>query len=148
MDWSEGVPLMAGNKSLGIYQPSPETTGFWQAVERDELVLKFCEGCEKFLHPRRILCPDCAKSGLEWKRACGRGAVYSFSDVHHNTGVFKNATPYTVGIIELEEGVYLFSRIIPADGRPVGINDRVSVAFRVVEEGDKLPVFVVGDAAP
>ena len=32
IDWSQGVPLMAGPYFLGLYQPSPETKDFWDGV--------------------------------------------------------------------------------------------------------------------
>jgi uncharacterized OB-fold protein len=143
MDWSRGVVLRAGDKSLGLYQPSPETTGYWQGVERRELLLKVCLDCKTLHHPRRIVCSACASTNLSWKRSSGEGVVYTFSEIHRTAGVFGASVPYVVGIVKLKEGVYLFSRIIPAAQRKVAIDVPVSVDFRVLEEGYLLPVFVV-----
>ena len=143
MDWSRGVVLRAGDKSLGLYQPSPETTGYWQGVDRHELLLKECRDCAALHHPRRIVCSECQSTNLAWKRASGEGVVYTFSEVHRTAGAFGVSVPYVVGIVRLAEGVHLFSRIIPTATRKVAIDVPDSVDFRELEEGYLLPVFVV-----
>jgi uncharacterized OB-fold protein len=143
IDWSQGVPLMAGPYFLGLYQPSPETKDFWDGVARRELRLKWCAPCARVHHPKRIVCTFCGNTELASKRAAGRGTVYSFSEVHRAAvAAFASATPYTVGVVKLDEGVHLFTRFIPSAG-PIAIDDPVQVDFRVLEMGQLLPVFVV-----
>jgi uncharacterized protein len=143
IDWSSGVPLMAGPYFLGLYQPSPETKDFWDGVAQRELRLKWCPHCERTHHPKRIVCTFCGNTELASKRAAGRGTVYSFSEVHRAAvAAFAVATPYTVGVVKLQEGVHLFTRLIPSGG-PIAIDDPVEVDFRVLEMGQLLPVFVV-----
>jgi uncharacterized protein len=145
LDWSKGVPLMAGPYFLGLYQPSPETKDYWDGVAQRELRLKWCDVCRRAHHPKRIVCTDCGNTNLGSKTASGRGTVYSFSEVHRAAiEAFAKATPYTVGVVKLEEGVHLFTRIIP--DTPVAIDAPVTVDFRVLEMGQLLPVFVVGGA--
>ncbi len=144
LDWSQGLPLTAGDYFIGIYQPSPETIGYWEGVKRRELMLKWCPRCAKAFHPKRIVCTDCGTTELTWKQASGRGKVYSFSEVHHAPSeAFAKSVPYAVGLVALEEGVHLFARLIP-EGGPVAIDAPVRVDFRVLELGHLLPVFVVG----
>jgi uncharacterized OB-fold protein len=142
IDWSRGVPLMAGPYFLGLYQPSPETKDYWDGVGRGELRLKWCELCQKAHHPKRIVCTFCGNTELSSKRASGRGTVYSFSEVHRAAlDAFAKATPYTVGVVRLEEGVHLLTRLFSTI--PIAIGAPVTVAFRVLELGQLLPVFVV-----
>jgi uncharacterized OB-fold protein len=144
IDWSRGLPLTAGGYFLGIYQPSPETAGYWEGVGRRELMLKWCLHCSIAFHPKRIVCTACGATDLGWRRASGRGEVYSFSEVRHAPSeIFAASVPYTVGLVALEEGVHLFSRLIP-DHAPVAIGAPVRVDFRVLEMGQMLPVFLVG----
>ena len=145
MDWSQGQPLRVGDMFLGLYQPSPETTGFWDGVKRHELLLKVCNSCGKLHHPRRILCSGCGLSGLGWKRASGKGKVYAFSEIHRSAGVFSKSTPYVVGIAELEEGIHLFSRFIAKNNADVQIDRPVVVDFQVLEQGYLLPVFKLAE---
>ncbi|MGG5820695.1 Zn-ribbon domain-containing OB-fold protein [Falsiroseomonas sp. HW251] len=140
-DWSRGLELKAGEWFLGLYQPSPETVGYWDGVKAHELRLKHCAACDRALHPKRIVCTDCGSDALAWKRASGRGEVYSFSEVHRAPSpAFAGSVPYTVGIVKLEEGVFLFSRL---QGGPVAIGAKAEVGFRVLELGNLMPVFTV-----
>lgn len=144
VDWSEGLRLMAGEHFIGLYQPSPETAGYWAAVKRRELALKWCPHCTKPFHPKRIVCTDCGASDLEWKAVSGRGKVYSFSEVHRAPHpAFAGSTPYTVGLVALDEGVHILTRFI-ADPGPIVIDAPARVDFRVLELGQLMPVFLVG----
>jgi uncharacterized OB-fold protein len=141
-EWARGLPLKAGDFFLGIYQPSPETVGFWEGVRRRELLLKWCPACRKCFHPKRIVCTDCGMGQLEWRASEGAGEVYSCSEVHRAAHpAFAAAVPYTVGIVRLAETVYLFSRLI-AERVPVRIGVAARLDFRVLETGHLLPVFL------
>ena len=144
VDWSVGLQLTAGPYFIGLYQPSPETRGFWEGVQRGELLLKWCAHCQVAYHPKRIVCTQCGDNGLRWKKSSGRGKVFSFSEIHHVADpIFKSSLPYTVGLVRLEEGVHLMSRLIPEPG-PIGIDASAFVDFRVLESGQLLPVFLIG----
>jgi len=143
-NWAEGLKVTAGDMFLGLYQPSPETAGFWEGVSRQELLFKWCGACSRHYHPRRIVCPQCASTELTWKQASGRGKVYSFSDVHRApTKAFSRGAPYTVGLIETAEGVHYFCRIVAEDGGRIAVDALATLDFRVLENGQRLPVFVV-----
>lgn len=144
IDWSKGVPLTAGGFFMGLYQPSPETVGFWDGVARDELHIKRCRACDRLWHPKRIVCTHCGSSDLGWHRADGGGEVYSFSEVHRApTPAFAGSVPYALGLVKLSEGVHLFTRFFAEPGA-LRIGAAARVDFRVLELGQKMPVFKVG----
>lgn len=151
-NWSEGAAVHAGDRFLGLYEPSPETDGYWRGVQREELLLKYCEKCPQFLHPRRIGCPDCRNLALTWRRAEGTAEIYSYSNVHRAPTVdLQGSTPYTVGLVRLSEGVHLFSRLYASDAwAPFDDTDYIGkqafVAFKALEDGEVLPVFVVTES--
>jgi hypothetical protein len=133
---------MAGPILIGWTETSPETAGFWDGVARQELLIKQCGSCGRHLHPRRILCPNCRSDDLQWLRSAGRGTIYSYSAVYRApTREFE--VPYTNGLIELDEGVFMFGRIVGmADGEECSIGDRVKVEFGTVKPGgDRLPIY-------
>jgi uncharacterized OB-fold protein len=143
-NWTEGLPVRIGNFSLGRAEGSPETAGYWEGVDQDELRLKHCPECGQFLHPRRIVCSNCAGTALEWRRVEGDGEVYTFSELHRAPlAELNDAVPYHVGMVQLKEGVCLFARLFPQPNAPVQIGAPVKVDFRHLEAGGKLPVFVV-----
>jgi len=144
-DWSGGKKVMVGDLFLGLYQPSPETTGFWEGVKRRELLFKRCE-CGLYHHPRRMLCSNCTSENLTMVKAKGVGKVYSFSEIYRApTPEYAQTVPYTVGLIETPEGVYFFCRIDNGREKPITIGDNVKLDFRVLESGYFLPVFITHD---
>ena len=144
IDWSKGVPLTAGSYFMGLYQPSPETVGFWEGVAADELRIKHCRDCDRLWHPKRIVCTHCGSSDLGWRKAQGRGEVYSFSVVRRApTPAFAASVPYGLGLVRLAEGVHLFTRF-SAEPDALKIGAAATVEFKVLELGQKMPVFRVG----
>ncbi len=142
-DWTNGLQVRIGDHARGMAEGSPETTGYWDGVDADELRLKHCTECGRFLHPRRIMCSGCGLTNLEWKRVEGRGEVYTFSELHRATfPELTGSVPYFLGMVRLDEGVHLFARLFPAEGSSIQIGDRMRVDFRDLEVGGKFPVFV------
>ncbi len=142
-DWANGFPLTAGPRTLGVSEAAPETLGFWEGVGRDELLLKWCGACKVHLYPRRIVCPHCGTDDLGWKQVSGQGQVYSFSEIHRAPAKDMEASvPYTVGIVQLAENVHLFGRLYAAAGAEMRVAAPVRMEFRVLERGEKLPVWI------
>lgn len=141
-DWSKGIPLMAGPFMLGLYEPSPETAGFWDGLREQKLMIKRCAQCGKHHHPRRIFCTSCNSDKLDWVEAKGRGKVYSYSTVHRAPRPeFDAEVPYNVGLVELDEGIYFFTRILPPAGGEVTIGAPVALEFRDVGPSGRLTTF-------
>jgi uncharacterized OB-fold protein len=144
VDWSVGVPLMAGPFQIGLYEPSPETVGYWEGIKAEKLMIKRCLSCNRHQHPRRLFCSLCDSDRFEWVEASGTGTVYSFSTVHRAPRPeFDAEVPYTVGILELPEGIYLFSRILPPPGGEVKIGARARLRFQKTGPSGKLPAFQI-----
>jgi len=144
MDWEHGTPMMVGPWMLGLADPSPETLEYWRAVADDRFVIKQCGGCSKHHHPRRMFCYDCGSDDMRWVPASGNGEIYTYSVVHRApTEAFQAETPYTVGILQLDEGVFFFSRFLTRDGGKVAIGAKAHVEFEEVSTYGKMPVFYV-----
>jgi len=144
INWSEGFQVQAGHMKFGRTEASPETQDYWDGVMRNELMLKRCLGCRRFLHPRRMACPDCYFSGVESARSAGQGNVYSFSTVYRppDRDAVQQESSYCVGIVHLSEDVYLFTRFISKSGTEPRIGDAATLDFAVLG-GQKVPVFHV-----
>jgi uncharacterized OB-fold protein len=77
---------------------------FYRRLDRGELATTFCVACDEFGFPPRTRCPLCS-SATEWRRLCGRGSVYAFTQ---QTRALRFTAPDVIGIAELEEGVRVF----------------------------------------
>lgn len=145
MDWEHGTPMMVGPWMVGLADPSPETLEYWKGVTENRLLIKQCGGCGKHHHPRRMFCYACTSDDMKWVESAGTGEIYTYSVVHRApTEAFQAETPYTVGILQLAEGVFFFSRFYTRDGGgEVKIGAPVEVEYEDVATFGKMPVFYV-----
>jgi uncharacterized OB-fold protein len=90
------------------------------------------------------VCADCGSSSSSWQPVSGRGVVYAFVVIHHNTTPgFDARTPYVVAWIELPEqgGLRLLSDVVGADPGEVEIGSAVEVVFDAVNADLTVPRF-------
>jgi hypothetical protein len=85
------------------------------------------------------MCPECRRKGqLENIKFSGKGKIHTYSTIHTPTEEFKALSPYTVAIIELEEGAKITSQIVDCQKNDIQIGDDVELVFRKIkEEGDE-----------
>lgn len=79
----------------------PDSTGFFEAATRGELVVRFCRSCAEVIHLPRAYCHACGNWDTEFRPVEGRGRLYSWTVVRHaDHPAFP--VPYTVVLVELE----------------------------------------------
>ena len=107
-----------------------ESRAYWEGAGRGELVLQRCRACGVVQHRPRGFCVSCMEDQLEHFVASGRGEVYTYSIVHQNQmPKFRNALPYVVAYVELEEGPQLLTNIVGCDPDTISIGMPVCVDF-------------------
>ena len=112
-----------------------ESRAYWEGAGRGELVLQRCRDCHVVQHRPRGLCVSCLSSGIEHFVATGRGEVYTYSIVRQNQmPTFRNALPYVVAYVQLEEGPQILSNIVGCDPEAVSIGMPVRVDFVPTED--------------
>lgn len=121
--------------------PTVESEPFWKGCNEGELRLQRCAAGHLFYHPRQS-CPVCGSRDLSWERMSGRGKIYSFSHVNvsFQGSQWESQLPYTVILVDLEEGPRMVSRLVGPDRDQVRVSDSVALNF-VEFEGQKLPFF-------
>jgi uncharacterized OB-fold protein len=84
---------------------------------------------------------------LEWRRASGQGEVYSYTIVrlpvqtYKNPLYFKNEIPYAVGLIELDEKVRMYARVVHCPIDKIEIGMKVEVTFLKLNSQINFPAF-------
>jgi uncharacterized OB-fold protein len=107
-----------------------ESRAYWEGAGRGELVLQRCGDCRVVQHRPRGLCVSCLSENIEHFVASGRGEVYTYSVVHQNQqSDFRQALPYIVAYVQLEEGPQLLTNIVDCDPGTVSIGMPVRVDF-------------------
>jgi len=113
---------------------------FWEGVDAGELRIQRCTKCQRRRHPSTPCCPNCNSFDWDWVVASGHGTVYSFVVFHHPVLPAFEA-PYTVAVVELEEGQRIVSQVvgIPPDEVSIGLD--VEAHFVAVDSELTLPLF-------
>jgi uncharacterized protein len=134
---------MSDHDVLARLMPQTEDSApFWRACNEGRFLLRHCQRCDHtFYYPRR-LCPACGGDALDWRDASGRGRVFSFSEVHvpFMGDAWASQVPYTVVVVDLDEGPRMLSRLVGDDRADVAIGDALELCF-VEADAQQLPFF-------
>ena len=114
--------------------PNLETQQFWDATEREQLLLPRCTACEVVIWYPREHCPACGSKDIEWFAASGRGTVYSFTITRRMPGRWGKAAPFVLAYVELDEGPRIMTNIVDCDPETVAVDQPVEVVFHPTEE--------------
>lgn len=104
------------------------------------IALEHCPACDRTRALPRGFCPGCG-GDVEIRAASGRGRVWSSTEVTRAPDeAFRALVPYTIALIDLEEGCRLMAHLDPGPGGPPAIGDAVTGAIET-RAGRPLPVF-------
>ena len=121
---------MAGEISYKAPAFDWETRAYWEGCGRHELILQRCADCGTVQHRPRALCVSCLSDEIRHFRASGRGIVHSYTVTHQNQAPgFREALPYALAYIELEEGPRLLSNVVGWEPGSLRIGLPVQVEF-------------------
>lgn len=113
----------------------PSSLAFWEAAERDVLLLPKCLRCSMWHWYPRPFCPHCHADAVEWKIASGSGTVYAASALN------RAPSPHVVAYVELQEGPRMLTNIVGCTLDRAVIGAPVVALFERSAEGRKVPVF-------
>ena len=141
-----------GKEQSAPDRPKPQTTeisqGFWDGVERGELVVQHCCACGTLRHYPQPMCPSCGSAESDWKQVSGRGSIYSFTVSHRAFHpAWKDHVPYVIATIELDEGVRMICDLLDADPAQVAIGQQVELFFAELPGQGRMPRFRIIDPA-
>ena len=122
-------------------QAGLDAVGFWEACDRNELIVQRCQDCNRVNWFPRFFCCNCSSSKLEWNRCTGNGVVESFTVVHRPmNAAYADEVPYVLALVRAEEGHLLVTRIVGDNALQTSIGSAVHASF-VKTPGHALPVF-------
>ncbi|MFV8054682.1 Zn-ribbon domain-containing OB-fold protein [Mycobacterium sp. 48b] len=125
--------------------PYGETQGdehFWDGARAGSLTFQKCDDCEFIRWPAAGVCPECLSRSSTWVPAEGRGTLWS-NVVYHRaySSSLKGEIPYPVGLVELDCGVRLLTRLVDVQTGVDAVGARVSVRFIELGEHGTVPAF-------
>ena len=123
-------------------RPTALSKPFWDACREERLVVQRCGDCGTYVFIPQPCCGECLGEKLEWVESSGRGTLYSYTTVHRpQQPTFQ--VPYTVVIVELEEGWYMLSNLIGVEPGEIEIGSPLEVYFEKRSDEITLPLFRV-----
>ena len=130
-EWKKPLPTIVG-----------ETRVYWEACRRGELLIQRCERCSEYQFYPRGICIACFTSDIRWVKASGKGTVWTFTVTRQNrTPGFAEDVPYVLALVELEEGVKMFTNIVECEPGDVRIGMPVEVTFVQATDQVSIPYF-------
>jgi uncharacterized OB-fold protein len=121
--------------------PTPETQPFWDGCKEGVLRLQRCESCAHAYFPPRPFCPKCASRSVAWFAASGKASLYSYV-IHHRPAPGFTA-PYSIAVVQLEEGPRMMTYIIDCPQTPdaLVLDMPVELALTKMSDAITLPLF-------
>ena len=151
--------------ALELHEREIENSEYFRYCATHEFRLQHCDDCNLVRYPPTTACPWCASPKSEWVAVEGRGAVHSYSEVHHAIQpAFKSHSPYLILLVDLDtqkgqpteqEALRVVGNLATPDGRlapaemvrRVGIGTRVRMVFADVTAGLALPQWTIDEEA-
>jgi uncharacterized OB-fold protein len=127
---------------------TPETRHFWEGTRAGELRLQRCSACSHVYFPPRPFCPQCAAQDVQVLRASGRATLYSYVIHHRPTPGFT--PPYSIAVVQLEEGPRMMTNIVEVEQTPQALllDMPLEVTFEQLTDEISLPLFRPARSAP
>ena len=130
---SNGLESLETKRPIPVTQPWTEE--FWEGTKQGKLLIQTCKDCKtKIFYPRKY-CPDCWSPNLEYVEGSGKATVYTFTTTYGMVEPrFWSDLPYTLALVDLEEGIRMMTRIVDCQPQDLRIGMKVEVVFEEVEE--------------
>jgi uncharacterized OB-fold protein len=80
---------------------------FYKYAGERKLMAARCSKCGNLHLPPRPVCAKCLSTILKWTELEKRGKLLTFTVIHVTPSQFQSMAPYTVGIVELKDGLKL-----------------------------------------
>ena len=125
-----------------------KTPRYWRENQsRYNMIGARCTNCGRTYFPARAMCTECGRKSLgkmERFRFTGKGTIFSVTTVHEAHKQYDLLKPYSLALIELDEGAKILGQIIDCEPGEAKIGMRVKSTFRKLGEEGKSGIIYYG----
>jgi uncharacterized OB-fold protein len=104
-----------------------------------DVFVQKCSSCGRFQPPPAYFCLSCKSDELKWIELPGKGTLYTYSTVYVPLSSLEDEAPYTVAIVEFQEGLRITGRIV----NTVSENLEIGAQMEVVDVRDGVYYFEI-----
>ena len=112
--------------------------------QRYSMVGEVCNQCGVKLFPPRDVCPECSKPAYEPFTFSGNGRIYSYSTIYQPPAGYEEFVPYTVAMVELDEGPLVTAQLTDVEQDEIEIGMPVEMVTRKLREEGEDGLIVYG----
>ena len=84
---------------------------FFNALLDGKLIGQKCGDCGSYTCPPKATCDNCGSRNLEEVEMSGKGRIMTFTTTYVGPAGYSEEAPYTVAMVELDEGPWIVGRI-------------------------------------
>lgn len=117
-----------------------------EALKRNKLLGLKCKGCSIINVPPKMACGRCGSLDMDIVELNGKGKIQTFTTVFVGSEGREDEVPYTIVLVELDEGPWIMGNLTgidPSEATIELIGKRVKMGYKVFP-GDK---YSAGDGA-
>jgi len=122
--------------------PSPRYAR--EMPQRYRLEASKCKKCGKVFFPPRLICSGCKTREFEKVNLSDQGKIVTFTTIRVAPEQFNEQVPYSVAIVELNEGVRITTQVVDCKPEDVAIGKPVKIVFRKIQEEGKTGIICYG----
>jgi len=99
-----------------VPQATPETKPYWDGLKEGKLMIQRNKATGQAYFPPRPFDPRDPFAEVEWFQASGRGTLATYVISHRPPPGYE--APFSIAVVELEEGVKMMTNIIDCPQTP------------------------------
>jgi uncharacterized OB-fold protein len=120
----------------------PDAARYWDSLKHHSMLVPRCRACGQSYFPPSDFCPQCLSDDTEWVAVSGSGSVYSSVTMHRAyTPAYEQDVPYNVSLVDLDEGVRMWTNVIGCPPSEVHCGMRVEIVYEDVTDNVTLARF-------
>jgi uncharacterized OB-fold protein len=112
---------------------------FYKFLSEGKLMAAKCQKCGKIHLPPRPLCDNCYAQEFTWMEISGKGKLLTYTIIHVAPHKFQALAPYTVGIVELKNGLKLPGMISGVSNEALKVGMELTIDFKACNASEEWP---------
>lgn len=118
---------------------------YWREIpQRFRFEAGKCKKCGYIAFPSRLICPECGEREFNPYKLPDKGKIISYTIIEVGPTEFSDQVPYSVAIIELQDGVRITAQIADAKADEIKIGADVKLEFRKIQQDGKAGILMYG----
>ena len=135
---------MSQSTELARAERVPIRQGLFIMEEPARLITGRCGRCRRLHFPKASLCPYCTAAEITEEDLEGAGSLWAWTAVTAPPPGYRGEVPFGFGVVELDEGLRVITRLTEADPARLAAGQRmglVVVPLHVDDEGHEVVTY-------